>query len=71
MSARPVSTLITALGNGTAVFQANDGTHGKELWATDGTAAHTSLLMDINNGSTDLPDGHDRDWEWTSVVPGQ
>ena len=27
-----------ALGNGSGVFIANDGIHGKELWVTDGTA---------------------------------
>ena len=34
-----------------AVFGANDGTHGDELWVTDGTAAGTSLLKDIHPGS--------------------
>ena len=33
------------------VFSANDGTHGKELWATDGTTAGTTLLADINVGT--------------------
>ena len=32
------------------LFQANDGTHGVELWVTDGTAAGTHLLDDINPG---------------------
>lgn len=30
-------------------FIANDGTHGIELWRTDGTAGGTSLLKDIND----------------------
>ena len=34
-------------------FSANDGTHGKELWATDGTETGTQLVMDINPGSAD------------------
>lgn len=42
---------ITALGNGRAIFRANDGTHGDELWATDGTAAGTVLLSDIAKGA--------------------
>jgi len=41
---------IISLGSGKAVFQANDGTNGIELWVTDGTAANTSLLKDINPG---------------------
>jgi ELWxxDGT repeat protein len=50
-------TNITALGNGTALFQANDAIHGKELWVTDGTAAHTPQ-MDINSGgSGSFPSG--------------
>jgi ELWxxDGT repeat protein len=40
-----------ALGNGTALFSANDGAYGNELWVTDGTAAGTALLADINPGS--------------------
>ncbi len=33
------------------LFRANDGTHGFELWATDGTAGGTYLVDDINPGS--------------------
>jgi len=32
-------------------FAANDGTHGNELWKTDGTGANTSLVEDLNTGS--------------------
>lgn len=42
---------IFALGNGRAIFRANDGEHGDELWATDGTANGTVLLRDIAEGS--------------------
>jgi ELWxxDGT repeat protein len=31
-------------------FAANDGVHGRELWKTDGSAARTSLVADIQPG---------------------
>ena len=37
--------------NGKIYFTANDGTHGNELWSTDGTTANTSLVKDINPGT--------------------
>ena len=47
-----VPTGFTALGNGRAVFSANDGMAGSELWVTDGTSVGTHLVMDIYAGST-------------------
>jgi ELWxxDGT repeat protein len=35
-------------------FVANDGTHGTALWATDGTATGTNMVIDTNDSSTAL-----------------
>jgi ELWxxDGT repeat protein len=40
-----------AVVNQTLFFSAADGTHGDELWRSDGTAAGTSMVKDINPGS--------------------
>jgi ELWxxDGT repeat protein len=44
------SALFTQVKNLT-FFSANDGTHGTELWASNGTAASTRLVKDINPGT--------------------
>jgi ELWxxDGT repeat protein len=33
-------------------FIANDGVHGDEVWATDGTTAGTAMLKDVRSGSS-------------------
>jgi ELWxxDGT repeat protein len=41
---------LTGAGQ-TLYFVANDGTHGPQLWASDGTAAGTVMLTDVNPGT--------------------
>ena len=51
----------------TVFFVANDGTHGRELWKTDGTEGGTMLVRDIgprSPGVLPLPTGN-RGWRGT------
>src|SRR5262249_33897140 len=36
--------------NGALYFTANDGAHGTQLWKSDGSAAGTVMLTDLNEG---------------------
>ena len=48
----PVSSFMAGMTNvnGTLFFSADDGKHGWELWKSDGTAAGTMMVTDINPG---------------------
>jgi ELWxxDGT repeat protein len=39
----------------TLFFTARDGSHGRELWTSDGTAGGTSLVQDINPLGSSVP----------------
>lgn len=39
---------LATLPNGKTILYANDGTNGYEIWATDGTTAGTTMVVDIN-----------------------
>jgi len=41
--------------NNKLIFRATDSANGRELWITDGTAAGTTLLKDINPGGDSFP----------------
>ena len=51
LTASPLAQSNLAVLNGKLYFQANDGTTGSELWASDGTAGGTTLVKDIYPGA--------------------
>ncbi|HVE94203.1 MAG TPA: ELWxxDGT repeat protein [Acidimicrobiales bacterium] len=51
MSIDGFGTTFAKVADGLAVFAATDGSTGNELWRTDGTAANTQLVKDINPGA--------------------
>src|SRR5262249_55641824 len=48
--------------NGTLYFTANDGIHGVALWKSDGTAAGTAFVYDVNPSG-----GNSNTWDLTNV----
>ena len=48
---------LTELG-GKVLFAADDGARGQELWATDGSAPGTEIVLDIREGpASSVPSG--------------
>lgn len=48
---RPGNSGVAVNVNSTFYFQTDNGTHGLELWKTNGTEAGTVMVKDINPGS--------------------
>jgi ELWxxDGT repeat protein len=46
---QPIPHLVNV--NGTLFFRVNDGTHGVELWQSNGTAPGTMMVKDLNPGA--------------------
>jgi ELWxxDGT repeat protein len=43
--------------NGTLFFEANDGTHGLQLWKSDGTVAGTTMVTNFSQGLSNFTQG--------------
>ena len=52
---RSLDRSFMAVG-GTLYFGARDGTHGSELWKSDGTEVGTAMVKDINSGGSSYAD---------------
>lgn len=50
--------LMPVVHQGFVYFPANDGSLGTELWRTDGTAANTTLVKDLNPGAASGSPAH-------------
>lgn len=46
-----IEKVTFGVGQSKLVFAADDGSHGSELWVTNGTESGTYMLKDINNGT--------------------
>jgi ELWxxDGT repeat protein len=61
--------VIGAGGKSLLVFAADDGTSGRELWATDGTRGGTRLVRDINPKRSNVPPAPDCSNRTTTGLP--
>jgi len=52
-----ISVDLTPFGN-SVLFVANDGTHGREMWISDGTAAGTKMVRDFVPGAKGMWDDY-------------
>ncbi len=57
--------------NGTLYFVLNDGTHGRDIWKSDGSEAGTVMVKDLNGTPSELTDlnGILYFWVWDDTTP--